>query len=200
MIKNDRGLTSRTNAGDINEGAEAAMLTNHILVNAIKATGVARDNVISVDDIKAINNYIRTNHLEEWVTLHGDDEGNGEETGFHLVQNDGGKERYRGDKFINTVIDGIYHLGFAIQGDYVLNEDGNRNANLGDLATWLNNFYLMKKIPLVPKAATISAPSMLTTKYGREMATIRSRPTMVMTMWMVELAMTAFMEKTAMTR
>jgi len=142
VIKNDRGLTSRTNAGDINGGAEAANALNHILVEAIRETAVANDNVISVEDIKAINAYIRANHYDDWVELHGDDEGNGEETGFHLVQNDGGRERYRGDKFINTVIDGIYHLGFAIAGDYILNEDGNRNANLGDLATWLNNFYL----------------------------------------------------------
>ncbi|MEJ1396288.1 MAG: hypothetical protein RPU52_02005, partial [Candidatus Sedimenticola sp. (ex Thyasira tokunagai)] len=141
VVKSDRGLSNNTNAGDINEGAGAANAMNHILVEAIEQTGAATDKVISVEDVKAINAYIRANHYEEWVELHGDDE-RGEETGYHLVQNDGAKERYRGDNFVNTVIDGIYHLGFAIQGDNILNEDGNRNANLGDLATWLNNFYL----------------------------------------------------------
>ena len=44
--------------------------------------------------------------------LHGDDE-DGEETGFHLVQNDGAKTRLFGDEnAIDTVADGIYHLGF----------------------------------------------------------------------------------------
>jgi Ca2+-binding RTX toxin-like protein len=102
---------------------------------------VAADQVISVEDVKAINQYIRDNHYDRWVELHGDDE-DGEETGFHLVQNDGSNAKYRGDNFVNTVIDGLYHLGFAIEGDNILNEDGNKNANLGDLATWLNNFYL----------------------------------------------------------
>jgi Ca2+-binding RTX toxin-like protein len=88
-----------------------------------------------------INQYIRDNHYTRWVELHGDDEDD-EETGFHLVQNDGAREKYRGDNFINTVIDGIYHLGFQIVGDNILNEDGDENASLGDLATWLNNFYL----------------------------------------------------------
>ncbi|NNJ92095.1 MAG: hypothetical protein HKP55_10490, partial [Gammaproteobacteria bacterium] len=142
VIKSDRGLSCRTNAGDINEGAAAADGLNKILVNAIEATGVANDNVINVEDIRTINAYIRDNDLKDWIELHGDDEGNGEETGFHLVQNDGAREKYRGDNFVNAVIDGIYHLGFEIKGDNILNEDGDANANLGDLATWLNNFYL----------------------------------------------------------
>lgn len=141
VIKSDRGLSRNTSAADINAGAEAADGINQLIHQAIQATGIAADNVISVDDVKAINAYIRANHLDEFIALHGDDE-NGEETGFHLVQNDGGRSKYRGDNFINTVIDGLYHLGFAIEGDNVLNEDGDANANLGDLATWLNNFYL----------------------------------------------------------
>ncbi len=144
VIKNDTGLSHCTNAGDINEGAEAANAMNHILVDTIKALGVASDEIISVEDVVAINDYIRTNYYDQWVELHGDDEEN-EETGFHLVQNDGAREKYRGDNFINTVIDSIYHLGFEIKGDYILNEDGDQNANLGDLATWLNNFYLHKE-------------------------------------------------------
>ena len=141
LIKSDSGLSRNTNAGDINEGAAAANSMNELLVEAIQATGVAKDKLIDIEDIKAINQYLQTNYKEEWKELHGDDE-RGEETGYHLVQNDGGNAKYRGDNLINTVIDGIYHLGFQIKGDNVLNEDGNRNANLGDLATWMNHFYL----------------------------------------------------------
>jgi len=140
-IKSDQGLSRNTNAGDINGGAEAANGLNKLLVEAIEATGAASDNLIDIDDVKAINQYLQENHKEQWKELHGDDE-RGEETGFHLVQNDGSNIKYRGDNLVNTVIDGLYHLGFQIKGDNVLNEDGNRNANLGDLATWLNNFYL----------------------------------------------------------
>ena len=72
------------------------------------------------------------------MILHGDDE-NGEETGFHLVQNDGAKTRLFGDdNAIDTVADGIYHLGFKISGTQLLNEDGNANAQLEDVAFWLN--------------------------------------------------------------
>ncbi|MES9880509.1 MAG: calcium-binding protein, partial [Sedimenticola sp.] len=142
VVKSDRGLSRNTRAADINEGAETANEMNKILVEAIEFTGGAADRVISVEDVKSINSYIRDNYLDQWTELHGDDEGSGVETGFHLVQNDGARERYRGDNFVNTVIDGIYHLGFAIVGDNILNEDGDANANLGDLATWLNNFYL----------------------------------------------------------
>jgi len=140
-IKSDRGLSKNTNAGDINEGAAAANSLNQLLVEAIEATNAAQDNLIDIEDVKAINQYLRDNYKQEWKELHGDDE-DGEETGFHLVQNDGSNVKYRGDNMVNTVIDGLYHLGFKIEGDNVLNEDGDQNANLGDLATWLNNFYL----------------------------------------------------------
>lgn len=141
VIKSDKGLARRTDAGDINEGAAAADGINHLIVDAIESQGLANDGLIDIDDVRAINSHIRENNLDAFVELHGDDE-NGEETGFHLVQNDGGRVKYRGDKFIDTVIDGLFHLGFEIEGDNVLNEDGDANANLGDLATWLNNFYL----------------------------------------------------------
>ena len=70
--------------------------------------------------------------------LHGDDEDDSE-TGFHLVQNDGATTQLFGDEnAVNTVADGIYHLGFAIEDGSLLNEDGNANASLKDVAFWLN--------------------------------------------------------------
>ena len=145
MVKTDRGLARNTSAADINEGADAANALNSILVKAIETTGVAADANISTDDIRIINRYIRANHLDQWVELHGDDE-DGEETGYHLVQNDGSNIQFRGDNLINTVADSIYHLGFEIVDDQVLNEDGAPNATLADLATWLNYFYLDSEI------------------------------------------------------
>ncbi|WP_294343196.1 calcium-binding protein [Prosthecochloris sp.] len=145
-VKTDPGLARNTDADDINTGADAANRMNEIIVEAIENTGVAGDGKISVDDVRTINAYIREHHLDEWTELHGDDFDNGDETGFHLVQNDGSNIQFRGDNLINTVADGIYHLGFEIEGDYILNEDGDQNANLGDLATWLNHYYLNKEI------------------------------------------------------
>ena len=108
---------------------------NLILAEAIRAMGVANDGVIDTWDIRDINTYIRTHFAEQWATLHGDDECR-EETGFHLVQDDGARTQLFGDdNAVNTVADGLYHLGFGICGNRLLNEDGNANASLG---TWLS--------------------------------------------------------------
>ena len=123
---------------EIVRGAEAADAMNVIIVEAIKATGVANDGAISASDVRDINAYIRAHYEQRWVDLHGDDEDD-QETGFHLVQNDGAKTRLFGDdNAINTVADGIFHLGFEICGSHLLNEDGNANATLADVAFWLN--------------------------------------------------------------
>ena len=57
------------------------------------------------------------------------------------MQNDGASTNYFGKNLVNTVADGIYHMGFEIQGDRFLNEDGNANATPADVASWLNVFY-----------------------------------------------------------
>ena len=99
---------------------------------------MANDHTITTSDVRDLNAYLRAMHEAEWALLHGDDESDAE-TGFHLVQNDGGTSRLFGDdKAVNTVADGIYHLGFAICGDYLLNEDQNANASLADVAFWLS--------------------------------------------------------------
>ena len=139
-MSEDLGLRGRISSKDFNGGLQAASAMNQIIMGAIEATGVAPEGLFSVDDVRTLNAYIRENHLDEWVEFHGDDEG-GEETGFHLIQNDGASTRYRGDNLVNTVADGIYHLGFEIKGDQILNEDGNANAKLTDIADWLTQFY-----------------------------------------------------------
>lgn len=144
-IKDDKGLKKNLAAEDIVGGINAANGMNQIITESIEQQNLADDGIFTVGDIKLINSYIRDNHLTEWLALHGDDDGNAE-TGFHLVQGDGAKEKFKGKNLTDTVADGLYHLGFEIQGDNVLNEDGNANASLNDLATWLNQLYLDKDI------------------------------------------------------
>ncbi|MEW8075385.1 MAG: hypothetical protein AB2815_06330, partial [Candidatus Sedimenticola endophacoides] len=139
----DRGLDDKVPDAEIFEAADAANTMNAILNEAIQATEAGADGSFSVDDVRAINAYIRAYYKDEWNTLHGDDEAD-EETGYHLVQNDGASTYMFGKNFVNTVADGIYHLGYEIQGDRVLNEDGDANAKLTDLADWLNYFYMDK--------------------------------------------------------
>ncbi|MBI4694958.1 MAG: hypothetical protein HY749_13135 [Gammaproteobacteria bacterium] len=141
-IKVDSGLATWTSAADIDAGAACADALNHLVVDAIAATGVTADKWITSDDIVTLNTWLRADsaRLDTWTALHGDDEDT-YETGYHLVQNDGASTDHLGENLVNTVADGIYHLAFQIENGRVLNEDGNENATLGDLATWLNYFY-----------------------------------------------------------
>jgi len=109
------------------------------------------DGWISRGDLRQLSQWIQTNSYDDFLFLHGDDEG-GVETGFHQIQGDGGTVQALGTDLINTVADGIYQIGFAIQGETFLNEDGNRNAALGDVSSWLN-FYLNDRTQIVGTGA-----------------------------------------------
>ncbi len=143
----DVGLASHTSAAQIRGGLDAANALNEVILKAVKATDVNLDGWISRGDLRLINQWIQTNSYADFLAFHGDDEG-GVETGFHLIQGDGGNVQALGNALINTVADGIYHIGFAIDGDNFLNEDGNRNAALGDVSSWLN-FYLNDRVQIV---------------------------------------------------
>jgi hypothetical protein len=127
IITTDHGLIQRISTSEIVEGARAADAMNVLIIEAIIATGVANDGIFHAADIRDVNAYLRANHSDQWVVLHGDDEEDGSETGFHLVQGDGAETHLFGDSnAVNTVADGIYHLGFGTSGNRLLNEDGNR--------------------------------------------------------------------------
>ena len=111
-------------------------------------------------------------YIGPWADLHGDDDGGRREfgytgpnveAGYHLIQNDGGQAALGDDNLWQTVADGIYHLAFDIvEGDadamqfadtyeegvdyYFLNEDGDRNESLEDVANWLDSFFLYKDL------------------------------------------------------
>ncbi len=137
-ITEDPGLQANIPTSEIAEGALAADLMNHILIDAIKETDAADDGSFDAMDIRGINTFIRQNHLSEWIELHGDDEGD-EETGFHLVQNDGGTSKLLNKAAVNTIADEIYHLGFEINGITLENEDGDANQSINVIAGYLNN-------------------------------------------------------------
>jgi len=139
-IKLDPGLARNTAAKDINDGLAAANGINQLYVEAIDATGVNADHLISRVDLRTINQWIRDHRFNEFVALHGDDEADGTETGFHLIQNDGGSTQFFGRNLVNTVADGMYHIGFKIQGENFVNEDGNTNQSLSDVSGWINYF------------------------------------------------------------
>jgi hypothetical protein len=138
LIYSDPGLEIRVSMEDIREGARAANGMNELLVEAIKVTGVAKDDHISTDDVRELNQYLVTHHATEWAELHGDDE-NGEETGYHRVQNDGAITVAYGKNVLNRLADGVYHLGFPTRFKHRLeNEDGNKNVSFRSVSYWLN--------------------------------------------------------------
>ncbi len=138
LIQDDPGLNYRIPTSEIDTATDAANSMNHKIVEAIYQTGVANDGVFDEFDLYAMNQYLQDVYSEEWVLLHGDDTET-DETGFHLVQNDGASTRlFGGLNAVNTVADGVYHMGFDIVSGRFLNEDGNRNASVLSVAHWLN--------------------------------------------------------------
>ena len=146
-IKLDPGLPRWTSALDINDGLAAADSLNHLFLDALEATGVNQDGWISRNDLRVVNRWVRENVYDDFVVLHGDDE-NGEETGFHLIQNDGASTNFFSQNLVNTVVDGIYHYGFEIRGENFLNEDGNNNQSLSDVSGWLNYFLSGRRLSI----------------------------------------------------
>jgi len=141
FVRQDPGLAANTAAADIEAGAQAAEAINAIIADAITTLNLNGDGRIDGADVEAISAYIRNDATIKaaFDVAHGDDDGN-TETGFHLVQNDGAAYRFQGKNFVDTVADGLYHIGFEIKDGRFLNEDGAKNAEVLDVAGWLNYF------------------------------------------------------------
>lgn len=136
-LLDDIGLNHRISQKQINDAAKAADGMAKIMLQAIKETGVADDNKLDAMDMVDLNHWIIVNKLDEWTVLHGDDEG-AFESGLHYAQGDGGRDYIYGDLSVDTVADGIYHIGFKISGDRFENEDGNANQRITDTSDWIS--------------------------------------------------------------
>ena len=147
LIGEDDGLRNNISDTQMRGGAAAADKINHIIVDAINATGAMDDGHLTVAETYDLSAWIHANREAEFVAAHGDDE-NGVETGFHLIQGDGGASYLFGEEAVNTVMDGIFHIGFDTQGDRFVNEDGNANARVETVTYWLNE--LLGTTPLPP--------------------------------------------------
>ena len=139
----DPGLQAKVKPRDLRDGLAAADALNRILLLMIEATGVNDDGLISPEDMQAISDALwlpeNAQPWREFWLAHGNDSG-AAETGYHLLQNDGGTLLFRGRNFVDTVADGIYHFGFQIRDGRYYNEDGNDNEAIADAAGWLNWF------------------------------------------------------------
>lgn len=136
-LLDDIGLNHRISQKQINDAAKAADGMAKLMLQAIRETGVADDNRLDSMDMVDLNRWIIVNKLSEWTKLHGDDEG-AFESGLHYAQGDGGRDYIYGDLSVDTVADGIYHIGFKISGDRFENEDGNANQRISDTSDWIS--------------------------------------------------------------
>ena len=141
LVAADPGLPANIYQTEIDDGVAAALSVNDVIETAIMGTGVNSDEEISADDMYALSAYIRADPVlyANFLEGHGNDEGN-IETGFHLVQGDGGAYQFQGRGFLDTVADAIYHVGFEIVDGHFENEDGDQNERVEDVAGWLNYF------------------------------------------------------------
>jgi hypothetical protein len=126
-IVNDAGLNDNLSQRQINDGAAAADAMNGLIVDGIKATGIADDGDLTSLDVIDLGHWIAAHHLAEWTALHGDDV-NGKETGFHLVENDGSRSYLYFEDAVDTIAEGIFDMGFGTQWDRFKNEDGRWRA------------------------------------------------------------------------
>ncbi|MCX5969119.1 MAG: hypothetical protein NTV57_16105 [Cyanobacteria bacterium] len=141
-VASDGGLAGANDASAIAAGLAAVDGLNRLLIDGLRAIGVLEKAVLDVADVVALNAWVRDpSHPERlalFSTLHGDDN-NAVESGFHTIQGNGGSRKFDGLALIDTVLDGLYHFGFALNGDgsRFTNEDDADNAALSDVARWL---------------------------------------------------------------
>lgn len=128
-------------------GLAAANALNKLIHEGLFTLDLARDGMISPDDVVSLSDWIKADptRYQTFVDAHGDDEA-GVTTGYHWLQNDGAVTLFHGQNLANTVIDGMYHIGFDIKDGRFFNEDGNANATVAQVASWINYFALGKSV------------------------------------------------------
>lgn len=138
-IARDPGLNAHVPAAEIARGLAAVDSLSALLTEVIDRLGVNRDGNLTPADLMAVSDAIRAvpADYQRFLTAHGDDEWNSE-TGYHLLQNDGGSLMFQGRKFLDTVVDAIFHTGFTYADGRFVNEDGDQNEEVADVAGWLN--------------------------------------------------------------
>lgn len=122
IVLGDADLAAQTDPAEILEGAEAAEQLNEILVEAIVATGAADRGSLTPAGIKDIRAYIIENHGDEWLDLYGYETRKKvgkrrrakwvvlEETGIHLIQDDGATTELFGVNALRGVAYPIYSI------------------------------------------------------------------------------------------
>jgi len=132
-ITEDPGLAQRLTRDEINEAAGNADTLNALMIEGIKATGIANDGHFTAADMRSLGDWIKANHLAEFRALHGRGE-----AGINGIEWQGGDVRLFGKSLAENVATGLYDLGFGVKFGAALNIDGKGSASLNEIAHWLN--------------------------------------------------------------
>ena len=137
----DPGLLGAVAPGDRSDGLAAASDLAGLLAQTLTDLNLNADGLITASDLSAVSAAIRADGTASarFQAAHGND-GGGSETGYHLLQNDGGSLVFQGRNLADTVADAIFHFGFATVNGRFVNEDGALNQPVARVAGWLNHF------------------------------------------------------------
>ena len=168
VIGEDVGLANNISSAQMREGAAAADKLNHIIVDAINATGAMDDGHITTAETYDISDYIKGHNLAAFTAAHGADK-NMVETGFHLVAGNHSASYLFGEDALNTVMEGIYDIAFATKWDRFVDENGNANERVESVTYWLNELLGTTPLPAPgpgtsPLVGSAAAPDVVVTK------------------------------------
>ncbi len=141
VLANEPGLLDNLSPEQLAAGLAAADTLSGLLMQVISTNHLNDDGVISAADMATISATIQGDAtlLATFTQAHGDD-GWEDESGYHLLQDDGGSLTFQDQNLVDSVIDSIFHFGFEIVDGHFLNEDGDQNQDVGVVAGWLNYF------------------------------------------------------------
>ena len=123
VLTGDAGLRANVSSVDMSYGISSSRMLNKILAEAIDETGVNEDKIITRSDIIAMSDYIQADPgmVVSFTAFHGNDSGN--ESGYHLLDNEGAQQTFRGLNVVDVVVDSVFFIGFGYSGDFLLDRD-----------------------------------------------------------------------------
>jgi hypothetical protein len=115
VIATDPGLIRNTSDADAAAAIAATSNINALIVNGIKTLGLADDRELSVGDVMAISQWIRSDsgRLATFQNAFGVTGNN--ETGFQRIVDEGGISTMFGVRAADTLFSTAYRVGFAVK-------------------------------------------------------------------------------------